>query len=161
MLTSFLNLLKDLTSRYLIITVAGFGVLSCNNTDDPAAQTLNQVNSIEVVSIDPAGNSKLDNTSIISADLKYTIDLKEKSDDGFKIMIMFTKPGDTTWYSVQPNSIVITSYSGTVKLSHDLLKEWNQADTRHPIQCHFNLLKRTSSTTNSVLAKTPNIDYLE
>jgi hypothetical protein len=114
-----------------------------------------------LISIDPPPNSKLDATSTISASLRYTIDLKEKSDYGFKIMIQFTEPGDTTSYSFQPNSIVLSSYAGTIELSHDLVKEWNYEDTRHPIQCHFLLLRRTSLTTNHVLAKTPNFDYSE
>jgi hypothetical protein len=143
--------------RYLFVVLVTLGLFSCGD-QDPGGPV---ENSIEIVSIDPAPNSKLDRASVISANLKYTIAPDENSDYGFKIWIQFTKPGDSTSYSFQPNSIDLDSYSGTVTLSHAIEKEWVYEDTRHPIQCHFTLLRRTSPTASKILAKTTKVDFTE
>src|SRR5688572_32824691 len=108
--------------RSLLFTLITIVLCSCGGHDTIENPIVG--NSIEIISIDPAPNSKLNKSSIISAYLKYKIDPAEKSDYGFKIMIQFTKPGDSTSYSFQPNSIDVNSYSGTVTLDHSILKEW-------------------------------------
>jgi hypothetical protein len=155
------RVIRKMKMRSLCFTLLTLVLLSCGG-DDPAEDPVGVENSIEIVSIDPPPGSVLTETSVIAANLKYTINPQEKSPDyGFKILIQFTKKGDSTSVSTQPNSIDLDSYSGTVTLDHSLLKEWNNPEMRHPVRIHYSLSRRTSLTTGKTLAKTPGVDYSE
>jgi hypothetical protein len=144
---------------YLFYLLIMFGLSSCGDSNENPVLPLE--NSIEIVSIDPAPNSKVTKESVISANLKYGLAPDEKSEFGYKIWIQFTKPGDSTSFSVQPNSVNVILRSGIVTLDHAVSQEWDLSDTRHPIQIHYSLIRRTSLTSNKLLVKTPKVDFTE
>jgi hypothetical protein len=147
--------------RCIFVSLFMFALLSCSDQDPNENPVFPVENSIEIVSIAPPPNSTLTKESVISANLRYTLAPDEKSEYGYKIWIQFTKPGDSTSYSIQPNSVDLNSRAGTVSLDHAILEEWQSADTRHPIQIHYSLIRKTSLSSNKLLVKTPKVDYTE
>src|SRR5213593_3423258 len=103
------------------------------------------VGSIDVVSLTPEAGSSVDRNTVITVELRYSIDNFQTKQNRYAVSINFQKRDSrTSTFSSGPgDAVVLKEASGTVTLTYPLESIWDNPKLRKPVVVYFYLHERT------------------
>ncbi len=117
--------------------------------------------SIELVSLTPEAGSSVDRESIITAQLRFTIDNFKFKKDRYQVSINFQdRDSRAATFSKGPGDmIMLEEASGTITLVYQLDRVWDDPRLRKPLVVYFYLHERTGKRETVVLDSTGEIQF--
>ncbi len=141
--------------RLLIVTALAVSI----GLASPAVGAENPESSLELTNISPGPiETRLTEETVLSASLKYSIDLPKLKRKKYFVSIIFgSTEGDDSWFNEErtrlgTDRVYLTEPEGAVTLEYPLDAVWNDKRLKHPITVRFVLLERSGSRSSRSVA---------
>ena len=116
---------------------------------------------LDLITLSPEAGTSVGRDSVITAELRFTIDNFKNKKDRYHISIQFvTKGSRAATFSKDPGNVVmLNEASGTITLAYPLDHVWDDPQLRKPLTIYFFLHERTGTRGSVVLDQTDQIHF--
>ena len=144
------------------LCILGSLVLSCITI--PQRGSSDSIALVTVVQIEPALGSVLNQTSVITATVKYSIDNFRSGRDHYFAMIVFDEPSKPTTFSPSPRGRSeiehrITSPSGELTFKCNMADVWDDLRMGDDVGIYFYVNEKWGSKVSQVIGKTERLAF--
>ena len=148
-------------TRHAVVVAMLLALAGCaSGVADPSAPPATAT--VELVNLSPQAGSKIDENTVLAAEIKYSIEHFQPATD-YYLAPMFdsTKGPGMTFNSFDrlSDGTRVTTASGTVAIHYRINRELRNLDLARPVRLWFFLMERTGPQTSRVIGKTAPTEY--
>lgn len=135
-------------------------VVGCATNSGPSAP--DSLATVNIRSITPQAGSAVDATSVIQAEIEYTISNFQPQAEYYLAPLFESTegPGRTfNEFERVTDGWKLTQASGTVQIQYAIAREWRNASLARPVRVTFKVMVRTGAHSTKVIGGTESVQF--